>query len=282
MRFGAHVSIAKSLADSIDRAVSSGCDAMQIFPGNPRGWQPSFLSQDEAEDFRERRSKNDIRPVAIHLPYLVNLGSPIDRVFEASISSIKNTLAKARLIDADFLVTHTGSHTGAGYQIGFDRIIAALNEILEEDFGSTKLLLENTAGAGHTIGSRLEEFEKIFKKVSFDKRLGLCVDTCHAYAAGYDIADKETLDHFLAELGSLIGGERLLLMHANDCKSQLGSHLDRHEQIGEGSIGLDGFRNILAHPTLQDMTFIIETPRPVPGDDVKNLQTLKKLAPSRA
>lgn len=280
MRFGAHVSIANNLADSVDRATSIGCDAMQIFPGNPRGWKASFFTEDQLADFIFRRRRDDIHPLAIHMPYLVNLGSPVDRVAKASIVTVLETLEKAKSVDADFLVMHTGSHGGAGLEFGMSRLKTGLDEILRADFGSVKLLLENTAGSAHSMGSRLEMLRDIFQSVKFDHRLGLCLDTCHAYAAGYDIANKASLDSFLEKLDKLIGRERLGLIHANDSKNALGSHKDRHEHIGRGEIGLEGFRNILAHPDLSNMTFILETPRPEAGDDAKNLQELRQLAPA--
>ncbi len=279
MRFGAHVSIANNLADSVSRATSIGCEAMQIFPGNPRGWKTSFFTEDQLADFIFRRQRDDIYPLAIHMPYLVNLGSPVDRVAKASIVTVLDTIEKAKSVDADFLVMHTGSHGGAGLEFGMNRLKTGLDEILQADFGSVKLLLENTAGTAHSMGSQLEILRDIFQSVGFDHRLGLCLDTCHAYAAGYDIADKASLNDFLDKLDSLIGRERLSLIHANDSKGALGSHIDRHEHIGQGAIGSDGFRNILAHPDLSNMTFIIETPRPEEGDDAKNLRKLRQLAP---
>ena len=277
MRFGAHVSIADNLADAVDRASALGCEAMQIFPGNPRGWRPGYFKADQAAEFRRRRRRTDIRPLAIHLPYLVNLGSPIDRVFAASIGSIQDALAKAKTIEADFVVTHTGSHVGAGRRHGLERIKAGLKELLKGDFGRVKLLLENTAGAGFTVGDRLEEISEIIASTGGDARIGLCLDTCHAYAAGYDLADAAGLREFVDSLDGLIGLQRVGLIHANDSKGALGSRSDRHEHIGKGHIGLKGWRRILREPAFEDQTFIIETPRPEPDDDRRNLATLRGL-----
>ncbi|MDP1809683.1 MAG: deoxyribonuclease IV [Actinomycetota bacterium] len=278
MRFGAHVSIANHLYDAVDRAASIGCDAMQIFPGNPRGWHSSYFDLADLDEFRRRRELADIRPLVIHLPYLVNLGAPTNRVFEASIAATKDSLAKAVLVDADFLVVHVGSHVGAGREYGLQRINAGLKEVLTSDFGRAKLLLENTAGAGFTLGSRLEEIAEIVNDLDKDPRLGICLDTCHAYAAGYDLSDPATLDDFIKKLDDLIGLDRIGVIHANDCRGTLGDHLDRHEQIGHGAIGRDGFRAILKRPEFQEMTFIIETPRPEAGDDIRNLEVLRSLA----
>ena len=278
MRFGAHVSIANHLYDAVDRAKAIGCDAMQIFPGNPRGWHPSYFKPADLDEFRRRRRAADIRPLVIHLPYLVNLGAPNDRVFEASIAATKNALAKGVLVDADFLVMHVGSHVGAGREYGLERINAGLKDILTSDFGPAKLLLENTAGAGFTLGSRVEEIAGILNDLDKDPRLGVCLDTCHAYAAGYDLSDPATLDEFIQNIDGLIGLDRIGIIHANDCRGTLGDHLDRHEQIGRGAIGADGFRTILARPEFQEITFIIETPRPEVGDDMRNLEVLRSLA----
>lgn len=277
MKFGAHVSIADHLYEAVNRAESIGCDAMQIFPGNPRGWQAGYFKTEEIEEFRRRREAADIGPLAIHLPYLVNLGSPVERVFKASITSIKHSLDKAKLVGGDFLIIHVGSHVGAGRENGLTRITAGLKEILNADFGRTKLLLENTAGAGHTLGSRFEEIAGLIDALGKDTRLGVCLDTCHAYAAGYDLGNPVLLDEFMKQFDDLIGCERIGIVHANDCKGVLGDHKDRHEQIGQGAIGLAGFRTILERPEFQEMTFIIETPRPVAGDDMRNIEILRGL-----
>jgi deoxyribonuclease IV len=281
MRFGAHVSIAGGLAEAADRAADVGCDTMQIFAGSPRTWKPGQFAPDDIAKFKQRRSRLDIRPVTIHLPYLVNLGSPIERVVSASLGSLKDTLIKARSIGADFLVVHTGSHGGAGRARGIAAVVKSLKALLESDFGSARLLLENTAGTGHTFGDRIEDIAEIIARVDADPRVGLCLDTCHAYAAGYDLASPEELDRFMAELDAQLGLDRLGLVHANDCKGDLGGRRDRHEHIGRGSIGLAGFRNILAHPTLKEMSFVIETPRPDPDDDRRNLAVLRSLAPRK-
>lgn len=278
MRFGSHVSIANHLFDAVDRAKAIGCEAMQIFPGNPRGWQASYFQTRDMEEFKRRRAAAGIRPLAVHLPYLVNIGSPVDRVFTASIGSIKDSLEKAKIVDADFLVMHVGSHVGAGRESGLERINAGLKEVLSSDFGRVKLLLENTAGAGFTLGDRLEEIAGIIDRTLQDTRLGVCLDTCHAYAAGYDVSDRQGLNDLLARFDDLMGLDRLGLIHANDSKSRLGSHIDRHEQIGRGFIGLDGWRNILSHPALKEKAFILETPRPQIGDDLRNLELLRSLA----
>lgn len=283
MKFGAHVSIAVNLYDAVDRAVAIGCDAMQIFPGNPRGWHAGYFKAPDIVEFNTRRRAADIGPIAIHLPYLVNLASPVDRVFEASLDSVKDALEKAKSVEADFLVIHVGSHVGAGREFGLERIKRGLDIILKADFAAVRLLLENTAGAGYTLGDRFEEIAEIIRGADKDRRLGICLDTCHAYAAGYDLANHAGLEELLEQIHTLIGLDRLGLIHANDCKGGLGNHLDRHENIGHGHIGIEGFRSIVNHPALSDMTCIIETPRREDPfhEDRTNLRLLRSLVESR-
>ncbi len=277
MRFGAHVSIAKHLYSAVDRARESSCEAFQIFPGNPRGWKTGPFPEREVAEFKERRLAAGLGPVVIHLPYLVNLASQTPRIAEASVLSLKDAVAKAIILDAEFLVMHPGSHGGGGTDMGIARLTAGLNEVLKEDFGQAKLLLENTAGAGNTLGSTMAEIGSIIDAAGGDERLGLCFDTCHAFAAGYDLATEKGLDQTLHEIDELIGLDRLKVVHANDCKGKLGSHLDRHQHIGRGRIGLGGFERLVNHPALADQPFIIETPKKAPDDDLKNLGILRDL-----
>ena len=277
MRFGAHVSIAEHLYSAVDRARENSCEAFQIFPGNPRGWKTGPFPDREVAEFKERRLAAGLGPVAIHLPYLVNLAAKTPRVAEASVLSLKDALAKAIILDAEFLVMHPGSHGGDGTAAGIERLTVGLSEVLKEDFGRTKLLLENTAGAGHTLGSTMAEIGNIIDAAGGDERLGLCFDTCHAFVAGYDLAAEKGLDRTLREIDEDIGLDRLKVVHANDCKGELGSHLDRHQHIGRGRIGLGGFERLVNHPALAHQAVIIETPKKAPDDDLKNLAKLRSL-----
>lgn len=277
MRFGAHVSIAEHIYLAIDRGVATGCEAIQIFPGNPRGWKRSPLAVESIAEFKSRRRAASLGPIAIHLPYLINLASANDRIKNASIDSLKDALAKAVALEAEFLVMHPGSRGDAGAQEGVERVASGLRVLLEEEFGQVKLLLENTSGAGHALGARIGEIADIVAALDNDPRIGLCFDTCHAFAAGYDLANRTGLDIFLEELEESMGIDRLMLVHANDSKGALGSHLDRHEHIGRGKIGLKGFRLMLDHPVFEDLTFILETPRKNVEDELRNLAVLREL-----
>ncbi len=277
MRFGAHISIAKHLYSAVDRAREDSCEAFQIFPGNPRGWKTSPFPDEEVAEFKKLRLAAGLGPVVIHLPYLVNLAANNPRIAAASVSSLRDAIAKAVILDAEFLVMHPGSHGGDGTASGIERLTAGLSEVLKEDFGRAQLLLENTAGAGNTLGSTMAEIASIIDGAGGDERLGLCFDTCHAFAAGYDLATEKGLDRTLREIDKLIGLDRLKVVHANDCKGELGSHLDRHQHIGRGHIGLGGFERLVNHPALADRTVIIETPKKAPDDDLKNLGILREL-----
>lgn len=277
MRFGSHVSIAGHLHQAIDRAVAVGCDAAQIFPGNPRAWAQSELSSLEASEFRERRRRAGIGPIAMHLPYLVNLATPDNRVFNRSVELLRGAIGKARDLDADFLVMHPGSHGGEGPARGIRQVVSGLKMILDDDFGPASLLLENTAGAGHGLGADIAEFAEIVAGVGLDERVGMCLDTCHAYAAGYDIASAGGLKSFMGDVSEYIGLDRLRLVHANDCKGALGSRLDRHEHIGAGEIGIEGWKLLLSQDHLAGLAWIIETPKKDPQDDPRNLALLRRL-----
>lgn len=279
MRFGSHVSTAGKLYEAVDRAAAIGCQAMQIFSNNPRTWRPDNWSDDDVAEFNRRREAADIQPLALHLPYLVNLASPNDRVFTESVACLKAAFGTAGRLRADFLVVHTGSHLGSGRGEGLARIRRGLAEVLGVDSGDTKLLLENTSGSGHNLGAHLSDIAEIVHSCYDDPRLGLCLDLCHAYAAGYDLASAIGLKGFADELERTLTRGRLLLVHANDSKGELGSRLDRHEHIGKGHIGVDGFRRILHHDVFRELTFIIETPKHETGEDAGNLAVLRELAP---
>lgn len=278
MRIGAHVSIEEKIYLAVDRAKTLGCDTMQIFPGNPRSWYPLQVSSEDAQEFQRRRAEAKISPVAIHLPYLINLGSARLDTQSASVASMKAILGLATMLGADYLVVHVGSHGGQGREKGLIAVARNLRRVLEESVFRKKILLENTAGAGYALGYRMKDLGEIFAFLDDDERVGFCLDTSHAFAAGYDLSQKEGLKLLLEEIEQEFGLKRLLLVHANDARGTLGSGRDRHEHIGKGHIGLEGFKILLSHPYLSRLPFIIETPRMGSADDARNIELLRSLA----
>ena len=277
MRVGVHISIAGKIYESVDRAKELGCDTFQIFSRSPRSWQTKELEKAEAEEFKKRRKEAKIAPVIVHIPYLINLASPENSLYRRSISAYVEDIKRAEILGANYFVTHIGNHKGKGEEYGISRIITALNQIVSQIKPSLKILLENTAGEGTALGYNFAQIAAIIKGIKEAKYFGLCLDTAHAYAAGYNIATKEGLDKTLKEIDELIGLNQLFLIHANDSKVALGSRVDRHEDIGKGEIGRKGFAFIVNHPALRKLPFILETPKKRPGEDVENLETIRAL-----
>ncbi len=258
MRFGYHVKLAGSPVSTIRGGEEAGCDTIQMFPGSPRQWGTPKASDEDARAFREAKEEAGIDPVIIHSIYLVNIASPSDQVFKRSVSSLVSALNKADKLGANAVVTHIGNHKGEGERSGLERIAAAVNSCLEMSHGESMLLLETTAGAGTSIGGRFEQFGEVFDISGAPDRLGVCLDTCHIFAAGYDIRTPGGVDDALEELDKFIGLGRLKLLHLNDSKAACGSHTDRHEHIGQGMIGLEAFRYIVNHEALGGLPAIIE------------------------
>jgi len=276
MRLGVHVSIAGKIYEAVDRAKALNCECMQIFSRNPRGWQATKLDKADVEEFKKRRKEAGITPLVVHIPYLINLASPEDRLYKKSIQAYLEDIRRADLLSAEYFVTHLGSHKGKGRDLGIDRFARALDKIIKELKPKVKILLENTSGSGNWLGGDFEDIAEIMTKSHQKDKLGLCFDTCHAYAAGYDIKNKKGLDETLKKIDKLIGINKLKLIHINDSKGDLGSHLDRHQHIGKGKIGKDGFRLILHHPKLRDLPYVLETPKEDVKSDHMNLKTVRK------
>ncbi len=276
MRFGVHVSIAGKVFLAVDRARKRDCQCMQIFSSNPRKWQTNSLEEEVALKFRKRRQETHISPLAVHAPYLVNLASPSHEIFQKSIAVMNDALEKAKVLEAEYVVFHVGNHSGTGQSAGLLRIAEALSPLLDNspDGG---ILLENTSGSGFFLGSKFEELKIIFEHLNWHQRVGVCFDTCHGFAAGYDISTLFGLEQTLASFDKLLGIKRLRLIHANDSRSALGSRLDRHEHIGDGFIGLKGFKEIVNHRYLSGLPCILETPRMSFQDDMRNLSRIRKL-----
>ncbi|MCJ7721799.1 deoxyribonuclease IV [Candidatus Bathyarchaeota archaeon] len=280
MRIGFHVSIHGSIDTSVDRAAELGCNTFQIFTRNPRQWHSAKLAPETAQVFSDKVKSYDIEPIFAHMPYLPNLASPKDEVYEKSVKTLTSELERCRQLDIPYLVTHLGSHVGAGMQMGFTRLINGLNQALNSADGGVMLLLENTAGTKNSMGSTLEDIQHIIEQLSHPELVGVCFDTSHAFAAGYDLRSQETVETTIKKIDEVIGFPRLKLVHLNDSKGDLNSHIDRHEHIGMGKIGEEGFRNVLAS-RLGKLPLIMETPKDARRKDVGNLEKVKELSLDR-
>jgi deoxyribonuclease-4 len=278
MRFGAHISISGKIYQVAERAESIGANTAQIFSRNPRGWQiKDFLSGD-VKRLRENLKKLDIQPLIVHMPYLSNLASPKSELYLKSVNALKEDLRRCELLGAPYLVTHIGSFGASTRKEGIERVVEGINDAFSGVKNDVILLLENTAGSGRTLGSRFEEIARIIKDIKARARVGVCFDTCHGFAAGYDLRTERGVSETLKVFDKVIGLRFLKVIHANDSKFPLDSHTDRHWHIGEGYIGKKGFRALLHHPAIKNLPVIIETPLKEAGDDVKNLRLLCRLA----
>jgi len=278
MILGVHISGVEKIYEALDKAKGLGCNTMQIFARNPQKWRSDFLKPEDIEEFNRRQEKLKINPVFIHISYLINLASPNPRLYGASIDAYIEDILEAQAMGADYIVTHMGSHKETTEEAGIKRLTEALNRILEKTGGSSVgILLENTSGSGSWLGYKFSHHKEIIKGIKNKERIGLCLDTAHAYLAGYDLATKAGLDTLLSEIDKMVGLKLIKLIHFNDAKGTLGSHQDRHDHIGKGSIGLEGMKRILNHPKLRDIPFILETPKKTEEDDPMNLKVTRKL-----
>ncbi len=273
MIFGAHVTISQGLIKALDWAEDIKAQSIQFFSGNPRGWQIRPYPDREVEEYKRQLKERDLGPVFLHSVYLINLGSKDKDIYDQSISSLKVSLEKAEQIKAEGVVTHIGSAQGSPKTRAMERVVRAIKKIFKTT--SSNLILENSAGAGEKIGDQIEELAEIIGSVK-SNRLKVCLDTCHLFASGYNIKKKRELDRLIKQFDQQIGLDHLVLIHLNDSKGGLGSHLDRHLNIGQGQIGIDGFRAIVNQPALKDLPGIIETPS-IDQDD-QNLKILRELS----
>ncbi|ABN56571.1 MULTISPECIES: deoxyribonuclease IV [Methanoculleus] len=276
---GCHVSIAGSIDRAVGRALDAGCDTFQIFSRNPRGWKVKDLDPGLAGAFRAAVSASGIGPVVDHMPYLPNPASPDAEIYEKSVAALAGELRRCSLLGIPYLVTHLGHHRGAGMEAGQERVVAAINRAFEDAGESdVMLLLENTAGEKNSVGTTVDNLSRIVDGIDAKERVGICFDTCHAFAAGYDLRTAEGVDAVLGEIDDAIDLSRLRVVHLNDCKGDLGSGLDRHEHIGLGRIGEDGFRHILRHPAVRRLPLICETPVDERRSDTGNIAKVRELA----
>jgi deoxyribonuclease IV len=277
VHLGAHVSSSGGIHTAIDRIEELGGESVQVFTQSPRMWRPTNHPPENFERFKERRDQAGIQGVVCHAIYLLNLASPKDDLYEKSVETLQNTVDVACAIEADGVVFHVGSHQGAGFEAGLERVVPALAQALERCSDTTWLLMENTAGTGATIGRSVEELAMILERLDRHPRLGLCLDSCHLYASGYDVTDREALDRLLEEVGGSIGLERLRALHVNDSKTPLGSNRDRHDNIGDGLMG-EKLGVFMGHPQLQGLPAILEVPgKDGHGPDADEVRKLKEL-----
>lgn len=277
MRLGIHTSISGGFEKAVKHLVQLGCNACQVFSRSPRGGKARVLGEDELKTFRELCLKHDINPVAVHIPYVLNPATSDSEMHKYAISMIKEDMSRANALGASYLVLHMGSHRGEGPDKGLAQVAKALNGALTDYYGDTMLLLENTSGAGMEVGYSFEHLKAVLNELKTDKA-GICFDTCHGFAAGYDLTDEEKVMTTFAEMDKTIGLERLRLIHANDSMFPFRSTKDRHAHIGEGYIGETGFRAIVNHPALKEIPFILESPVENDSDWEKNLQAMRRLA----
>ncbi len=274
MKFGAHVSIAGGIDKAPLRAHELGCECFQIFSRSPRGGKPPELKDGMVESFFDECAKYNITEYYIHTPYYINLSSEKEDLRNSSIAIIKEELERGSMLGAKYIMTHLGSSKGINRKQAVNMIIEGLKKIIDNTSFSTQLLLENTAGQGATMGDSFEELAEILDGVR-GSSIGICIDTAHLFAAGYDIRTKEKFKETLRILSSTIGIEKIKLFHGNDSKVGLGERKDRHEHIGKGKIGIEGFKNIIKNPHFKNINMIVETPPEKVGEDIKALKILR-------
>lgn len=279
MKIGAHVSIAGGIDQAPGRAKELGCNCLQIFSKNPRGWKARKLTDEEAQNTKRKLKEFELDPLITHITYLVNLATSKEELYEKSLAGLITELSRAGYIGASYLVLHPGKYKDSTLESGIKRIAESINTAFSEVNNNVVLLLENVAGAGSEIGRTFEELKMIIDLVDEQNRVGICFDTCHGFAAGYDLRNGETVDQVLTYFNQVIGIEKLKVIHANDAKAKLGSNLDRHEHIGMGFIGETGFKAMLNHPDIvkNEVPFILETPINDQGDFKSNIMKLKEL-----
>jgi len=283
MRLGVHCSVRGGLTNALEEAARLGCETLQLFTKSPRVWRTSQLSDEEAARFRTRRRELKLDPIVVHTPYLPNLCTSNPILYQRSELALHEDLVICERIAADFLVIHPGAYSeGETAADGVRRFGAAMNRALAARPGRTMILLENMAGGGRRLGSALEELAALRDAVEEQDRIGFCLDTAHTLAAGFPLSNAKDVDRTLAIFDRVLGKKNLKAVHANDSKAPLGARRDLHQHIGQGHIGLEGFRALVKHPTLRSLPFILETPKDAPEDDPRNLKALRSLDEQRS
>lgn len=280
MQVGVHVSISGSIDRAVDNAMALKCTAFQIFTRNPRGWAAKNLAKEEVENFKAKLASSKIgsNAVVAHMPYLPNLSSSNKDLYKKSLNTFVNEVKRCGMLGVPYLVIHLGSHLGAGTEVGIKNLVNACNTAAAKASNDVTILLENTAGQKNSVGSKFEEIRQILDRLEARKRFGVCFDTCHAFAAGYDLRSKDRVEDAIAEFDKNVGMKELRVVHLNDSKYDLNCNRDRHEHIGLGYIGEKGFKAILAQKEFKNLPLILETPIDDRRDDVGNLKKVKELA----
>ncbi len=277
MRLGFHVSISGGFSLSVQRAYELGCTCMQIFSRNPRGWTVKPLDPQDIAEFKNLREKWDIAPVFVHTNYLINLASPRPDLYERSLEQFVIDLERTEALGAEYLVTHLGSASGRDAAWMIDRVSDALNAVRKLHSPRAMILLENTAGEAGDVGYTLEQMREIISRLRNFSAIGICYDTCHGFAAGYDIRKRKDVDALARKIDETVGLGRLKGIHLNDSLRDFNSRVDRHWHIGEGKIGPEGFKALLHHPVFKEIPKIMETPKETEEDDPRNMKTVKSL-----
>ena len=279
VQIGAHVSISGSIANAITNASERECSAFQVFTSNPRGWHAKDLTDDDITTYKNNLSQSNIDRFATvaHMPYLPNLSSPEMSVYEKSIHTMIREVERCDKIGIPYLVTHLGSHKGTGEDKGIQRLVGALTEVVKTNKDVT-ILLENTAGQKNSVGSDFTQLAEIFFGLKPASRFGICIDTCHAFAAGYNLRNEKNVKDVFEKFDSEIGLKHIKIIHLNDSKGELGCHLDRHEHIGLGHIGEDGLGQVIKLANKNKIPIILETPIDERRTDFENIKKAKDLA----
>lgn len=275
-RFGVHAPLTGGLMKSLQWAVDATCNALQIFSGNPNAWKCRPWSDTDCEQFHSKRTQLDMWPCVLHTPYLINLATPDETNWGKSKVMLADAMAQAARSGSEFVNSHIGSHLGSGMEAGVRRVAEALTEVLGTDDSEVMVLLETTNGAGNLVGSYFEDLAGVLEQShTVADRVGICIDTAHVWAAGYDISTREGTLDMLNRFDNLIGLQRLRCIHANDNRRALGGKSDVHQDIGEGQIGPAAFQTLVNDPRLAHVAFILETPKNNPEDDLRNLNVIR-------
>ena len=279
MQIGCHVSISGSVAAAIDNAVERKCSAFQIFTRNPRGWHAKNLDKEIITSFKTKleNSKIENSGLVVHMPYLPNLASPNDEPYKKSVATLIGEVERCDTLGIPYLVTHLGSHLGSGEAAGIKRLVMAFKSAVK-DKKKVTILLENTAGQKNSVGSKFTQLQEILKQLQPIDRFGICMDTCHTFAAGYDLTSAKAVKDTFGMISDTVGNDSLKIIHLNDSKGEMGSNLDRHDHIGLGKIGLDGMRTVVRYADKNKLPIILETPINEIRDDFENVKIAKSLA----